>query len=405
MTNDWGILHLHFSWRSAIPAKLNIQNKPPIDQLLLKDRALASAAEGITIADALAPDRPLIYVNEGFTRLTGYSVEETVGTNCRFLQGPDTDPISIKQISAAISAEQNCDVELLNYRKDGTPFWNHLSITPIRNELGQTTHFVGIQSDVTRRRQAEDSLRLANEKMQSDLRAAARIQHSLLPTKLPELSQARFGWSYLPCDELAGDILDVLQLDDSHIAFYVLDVSGHGVQAALLSTTLSRWLTRAPKKLRMNPTAVLEHLNDNFQLDVESSQFFTCCYGLLDLKNRTLSFSSAGHPSLILLRSGRAVEIHSPGFPVGVVQIPEYELKEINLLENDRVYIFSDGAVEQLGRAGKQFGVARLIQELERNRVASLQTSIELSLGAVLNSTADGSSDDDISMLGIEFYG
>lgn len=71
---------------SGISAHLNIRHKPPIDQLLLKDRALASAAEGITIADALAYDRPLIYVDEGFTRLTGYSIVETVGTTCRFLQ-------------------------------------------------------------------------------------------------------------------------------------------------------------------------------------------------------------------------------------------------------------------------------------------------------------------------------
>lgn len=391
--------------RSGISSHLSIQQKPPIDQLLLKDRALASAAEGITIADALAPDRPLIYVNEGFTRLTGYSIDETIGTNCRFLQGRDTNPSTVKQISDAIAAERNCEVELLNYRKDGTPFWNHLSITPIRNELGQTTHFVGIQADVTRRRQAEDNLRLANEKMQSDLRAAARIQRALLPTNLPKLSQVEFGWSLLPCDELAGDTLGVFQLDESLIAFYVLDVSGHGVQAALLSTTLSHWLSRAPKELKENPAAVLEHLNDNFQLDVESSQFFTCCYGLLNLKNMTLSFSSAGHPSPILLRLNRACEIHSPGFPVGVVSHPQYELSVINLLENDRVYIFSDGAVEQLGPSGKQFGVARLKQELERNRIVALQTSIDLSLGAVLNSSADGRTDDDISMLGIEFYG
>lgn len=391
--------------RSGISAHLSIQNKPPIDQLLLKDRALASAAEGITIADALAPDRPLIYVNQGFTRLTGYSAEETVGTNCRFLQGPETNSSSVKQIRDAISGERYCEVELLNYRKDGTTFWNHLSITPIRNEFGQTTHFVGIQSDVTRRRQAEASLRLANEKMQHELRAAARIQRALLPNKLPRLSQAEIGWSLLPCDELAGDILDVFQLDECRIAFYVLDVSGHGVQAALLSTTLSRWLSRAPQELKENPSAVLEHLNDNFPLNVESSQFFTCCYGLLDLKNMTLIFSSAGHPSPILLRSHRAVEVHSPGFPVGVVARPEYEQKVIELRENDRFYVYSDGATEQPGNSGKQFGVARLLQELEKNRTVALQTSIDLTLGAVLSCAADGKTDDDISMLGIEIFG
>lgn len=240
--------------------------------------------------------------------------------------------------------------------------------------------------------------------MQNDLRAAARIQRALLPTNLPRLSQVDIGWSFLPCDELAGDILDVFQLDESRIAFYVLDVSGHGVQAALLSTTLSRWLSRAPRELKENPAAVLEHLNDNFQLDDESSQLFTCCYGLLDLQKKTLSFSSAGHPSPILLRSNQACEIHSSGFPVGVVSDPQYELKVVKLRENDRIYIFSDGSVEQLDPSGEQFGVDRLKQELERNRTVTLQTSIDLSLGAVLNSSPDGKTDDDISMLGIEIH-
>lgn len=388
--------------RNEILSQLSIQSKTPLEQLLLKDRALASAAEGITIADAIAADRPLIYVNQGFSRLTGYAIDETLGTNCRFLQGPETDANSIALIRDAIANEQHCEVELLNYRKDGSSFWNHLSITPIRNEAGQTTHFVGIQSDVTRRRKLEDDLRIANERMQNDLRAAARVQHALLPTCLPKLPNASIGWAFLPCDELAGDILDVFQLDDSRIAFYVLDVSGHGVQAALLATTLSQWLSRASEKLKQDPVAVLENLNENFQLEAESPQFFTCCYGVLDLQNKTLQFSSAGHPSPIILRSGEAVEVHSPGFPVGVVEEPDYSLEEVNLRHNDRVYIFSDGASEQVGKSAKQFGTARLIQELEKHRAVPLQTSIDLALGSVLNSTAESSADDDISMLGIE---
>ncbi len=396
-------------WRKKVTTHHSINNETPIGQLLLKDRALASAAEGITIADALAPDRPLIYVNEGFCRLTGFSVEETIGSNCRFLQGPDTDLASVREIHDAIAEERCCEVELLNYRKDGTSFWNHLSITPVRNDEGQTTHFVGVQSDVTRRRIAElrlldvnESLRKANDKMQRDLRAAARIQQSLLPTQALHLSRAAMGWSYLPCDELAGDILDIFEIDANRTAFYVLDVSGHGVQAALLSTTLSRWLSRSSLELKCQPAAILENLNDNFQLDGDSQQFFTCCYGLLDLEALTLSFASAGHPSPILLRGDTSSEFHLPGFPVGVVSTPEYELEVIGLRKGDRIYIYSDGVVEQLGPTGHQFGTVSLIKELIRNRCSSLQTSIDLSLGAVLNSTPDGKTDDDISMLGIE---
>lgn len=384
-------------------------NEAVVEELLLRNRALASAAEGITIADALAPDRPLIYINEGFSRLTGYSVEETLGTNCRFLQGPDTDPCAVKQIHQAIHDEQYCEVELLNYRKDGTPFWNHLSITPIVDDHGQTTHFVGIQADITQRRQAEQQLRdvnqrliQANQRMENDLRAAARIQQALLPANLIQFPGAKLGWSFLPCDELAGDILDVFELNEHEVAFYVLDVSGHGVQAALLSTLLSHWLSKSALSLKRDPVAVLEHLNQNFQIADDSPQFFTCCYGVLDLAERTLNFSAAGHPSPILLRGEHPSELQLPGYPVGIVTSPEYEAKLVQLEPGDRVFLYSDGAVEQANCSGEQFGLARLMQQLSSRHQAPLQACIDLSLRAVLDTTPKGATDDDISMLGIE---
>ena len=110
-------------------------------QLELKDRALASSAEGITIADAGLPDNPLIYANAGFEKLTGYSVAEVIGRNCRFLQGPGTNPEAVEELRTAIRNKRAVTVILLNYRKDGTPFWNRLAITPVRDAAGAVTHF------------------------------------------------------------------------------------------------------------------------------------------------------------------------------------------------------------------------------------------------------------------------
>jgi PAS domain S-box-containing protein len=143
---------------------------------LLKERALDSTAEGVVISDCAQPDMPIIYVNNAFTEVTGYTWDEVVGKNCRFLQGPDTDQSAAQEIRRAISAQQTCKIEILNYRKDGTTFWNNLSITPVRNNDNMTTHFIGIQSDVTRRREAEDSLRAANDQLKRDLQEAARLR-------------------------------------------------------------------------------------------------------------------------------------------------------------------------------------------------------------------------------------
>ncbi len=232
-----------------------LDDRLPEAQLELKDRALAVAAEGITIADATLPDTPLIYANAGFERLTGYSVEEVLGINCRFLQGPETEEASIDEIRQAIREQRECLVEILNYRKDGSTFWNRLSITPVSNASGQLTHFIGVQSDVSKRRVAEDRLREANRKLKEvndrmvgDLEAAARIQHSLLPTDLPQVDGFRFAWDFRPCDELAGDTLNIVRLDDDRLGVFIIDVSGHGVRSALLSVTLSH--TLSPVKSR-----------------------------------------------------------------------------------------------------------------------------------------------------------
>jgi PAS domain S-box-containing protein len=118
-----------------------------LQQVLL--HGIRTINEGITIADMRQPDQPLVYVNPGFSRMTGYTSDEVLGKNCRFLQGADTDPAHCRQIREAIAAGRRCRVELLNYRKDYVPFWNRLSMVPIFDAAGALTHYVGIQYDIT----------------------------------------------------------------------------------------------------------------------------------------------------------------------------------------------------------------------------------------------------------------
>ncbi len=114
----------------------------------LQGKALEAAQQGITIADATRPTIPIVYANDAFSRITGYSKEEVFGRNCRFLQGPGTSSKTRKRISAAIKGGKSFSGQLVNYRKDGTEFYNWLEISPIYED-GKLTHYVGIQNDVT----------------------------------------------------------------------------------------------------------------------------------------------------------------------------------------------------------------------------------------------------------------
>ena len=120
-----------------------------IDASSLFQQALEQTRMAISISDPHQPGNPLIYVNRAFVELTGYERDEAVGRNCSFLQGPGTDPARLASLRAALEAREVRVVELLNYRKDGSTFWNSLHVGPVYDDAGRLTHFYGSQWDVT----------------------------------------------------------------------------------------------------------------------------------------------------------------------------------------------------------------------------------------------------------------
>ncbi len=109
----------------------------------------------MVITDPRLPDNPIVFVNKAFQDLTGYDRDEIIGRNCRFLQGPDTDPATVAHIRASLAAEEDVKVDLLNYRKDGSHFWNALFMSPVRNAEGSVDFFFASQLDVTDRVEAQ----------------------------------------------------------------------------------------------------------------------------------------------------------------------------------------------------------------------------------------------------------
>ncbi|MEA5496232.1 response regulator [Limnoraphis robusta] len=133
--------------------------------LRLLQRAVAASSNGIVISDAQLEDHPLIYVNSGFERITGYRVDEIIGENCRFLQGEEPDQPGLTELRSAIAEGRDANVILRNYRKDGTLFWNKLAISPVYDKQGNLTHFIGVQEDISERRCAEEALKKSEEEL------------------------------------------------------------------------------------------------------------------------------------------------------------------------------------------------------------------------------------------------
>lgn len=154
------------------------------DRLRLLERAVTASTNSIVITDPSLPDDPLVYVNPAFERTTGYAAEEALGRNCRFLQGEDRDQPALRELRAAVREGRHCTVVLRNYRKDGTLFYNELSVYPVRDENDRVMNFVGVQNDVTERRRTEEALR---EIRRAERRRIARDLHDIV---LQDLSGA-----------------------------------------------------------------------------------------------------------------------------------------------------------------------------------------------------------------------
>ncbi len=264
----------------------------------------------------------------------------------------------------------------------------------------------------------ESNTRLAkaNTRMSRDLKAAAKIQETFLPRSVPRGPGADFAWVYRPCEELAGDGLNIIPIGEGMVALYILDVSGHGVASALLSVTLGRLLspptepssilTRdggARGRLDITPPAeVAAELNRLFPFDTATEQFATMVYGILDLTNGEFRYVSAGHPGPVHLPSGAdPVILESAGSPIGLAD-NAYEERSIRLGAGDRLYLYSDGVPEAMDPAGSQFGDSRLLESIARVRSETLQEGIAALLSGIARWLGSERPRDDISILAVE---
>ncbi len=358
------------------------------------------------------------FVNQRFCNLLEISFEDIIGkTDFDFFPAElaqkyvDDDQRVIKNNETLEDIEAN---KVSNHETT----YVHVVKTPIHDADGKIIGMQGIFWDITKRKKAEEELKNANTRMKHDLVAASKVQRGFIPDRSPDIPDFNFAWLFEPSEYVGGDLLNVFRLDEKKWAFYILDVSGHGVPAALLSVSLCRMLDPSPITQGsldddiggfavsgefFDPRKVVRMLNYRFPGD--ASKFCTLLYAILDTEESSVSWVRAGHePPLLVKSEDNSTYIHKPGgacISKLLANGQQLEIGRLTLEPGDRFILYSDGITEAMQNS-EEFGYERLAAAMRETYPYPLDDSLKTVLLNTARWAGSRSFEDDVTLLALE---
>ncbi|AFZ01818.1 SpoIIE family protein phosphatase [Calothrix sp. PCC 6303] len=255
--------------------------------------------------------------------------------------------------------------------------------------------------------QLAEDLHIQKQLLETELNEAADYVKSILPESMSGL--ITINSKFLPCNQLGGDCFDYYWLDENHLVIYLLDVSGHGLAAALPSISVHNLLRShsLPKASLYEPSEVLQNLNEIFQMEKQNDQYFTIWYGVFDRSSSQLTYASAGHPPALLLSqtAHSSLEIKhlvTPGQPIGAFAEAEYRNAICEIEDPSKLYVFSDGVYEVEQSDGSLWDLNGFINLLVAYN-QPFKLGLDHILEAIETSTGSKAFIDDCSLIEINF--
>jgi PAS domain S-box-containing protein len=315
--------------------------------------------------------------------------------------------------------KQPCeDCLMLDVLKDGKPkrkirkfelpngriVWAEASATPLKNAEREIIGVIDILRDITEQKEARDLLEEALARLNAELSEAADYVKSLLPPPIVT-GPVRTDWRFVPSASLGGDSFGYHWLDEDHFAIYLVDVSGHGVGAALLSVSVINVLRShtLPVSDFRDPQQVLHALNINFPAEQHNDMFFTIWYGAYNKSSRNLIYASGGHPPALLFSDSLSEQAHiaqlrTPNFVIGGRSDANYEKKMLQLDGPARLYIFSDGVYDITKEDGSIWGLEGFLEFMQQ-QADKTQLSLDRLFSHAQQVNQTNSFEDDFTIL------
>ena len=320
----------------------------------------------------------------------------------RLLQGPDTDPATVTRIREKLRRKEPFVEEILNYARDGRPYWLRLYITPLFDELNRLTHFMAIELDITEEKERLKQLEAQLKDIQEARAYAYRIfRRFLRPVEgLREVFKDAQVWN-APLHGLGGDFYFYAPQEGGMLVA-LGDSTGHGAAAALISVYALTSLWRASRQPVDSLTDLYKELLEGVTFSMgEGQEGFELALLKYDRGSMRVEYMGAGRP-LWIFRGGQFHEVRGIRSDVSSHTLAVPSLQAIHLEPGDRLYLFSDGVTDQLNSEGKKFTSARLARFLQVNHYLSLSDQVVLLQEALAQWRGNMPQTDDILFLALE---
>ncbi|MCB0931505.1 MAG: PAS domain S-box protein [Mycobacterium sp.] len=375
-------------------------------------RAVESAAVGMCL---IAPDGRLLEVNNALCDLFGYDAETLTQKTWQELTAPEHLEVDLKYVEDVKTGRIDSYRLLKQYiHANGHRIWGDSSVGCVRDDDAQLELFISQVVDVTATIQAEERnliltqrLQRQSDQMAVELARAADYMKSIMPRSLT--GKVAVSSRYLPAQELGGDCFYYNWMDDDHLLVYMIDVSGHGVEPALLAVSVHNMLRSGSlaQEAVPAPEAVLAGLNGLFQMDRQNDHYFTMWIGVYEASNRVLRYASAGAPPAFAFNSadGTAAamtELSATSEPVGMFEDTVFTCATYAVPPGCQILLFSDGAYELQLDDDRQLSLDDF-RTLVTRMVGSEAWSLDDLVAELRTLTREESFEDDCSLIQLKF--